>query len=119
MREMSGQQKTLARTVECRGISLHAGVQVSLRIHPARHDTGIVFERTDLGGARLKLRRAKVVRADHATTLAGKGFSISTVEHLLAALRIMGVDNAVVALDAQWGLGSSAVRLVEALSGAH
>jgi UDP-3-O-[3-hydroxymyristoyl] N-acetylglucosamine deacetylase len=96
---MTSQQKTLARSVECRGISLHSGLQVRLRIHPARHDTGIVFQRSDLGGARLKLRRARVVRADHATTLAGRGFTISTVEHLLAALRIMGVDNATIELD--------------------
>jgi UDP-3-O-[3-hydroxymyristoyl] N-acetylglucosamine deacetylase len=92
-------QKTLSRMVECRGISLHTGVQVALRLMPARHDSGITFVRRDLGGARLRLRRARVVRADHATTLAGKAFTVSTVEHLLAALRIMGVDNAVVELD--------------------
>ena len=40
-----------------------------------------------------------MVRADHATTLAGKAFSVSTVEHLLAALRILGIDNVVVELD--------------------
>ncbi len=70
-----------------------------MKLAPARHDTGITFVRKDLGGARLRLRRAKVVRADHATTLAGKAFTVSTVEHLLAALRIMGVDNAIVELD--------------------
>lgn len=92
-------QKTLERTVECRGITLHSGVQVAMRLAPARHDSGITFVRKDLGGARLRLRRAKVVRADHATTLAGKDFSVSTVEHLLAALRIMGVDNVTIEMD--------------------
>jgi len=59
----------------------------------------VTFVRRDLGGEYLRLRKAKVVRADHATTLSGKGFTVTTVEHLLAALRVMGVDNVVVDLD--------------------
>jgi UDP-3-O-[3-hydroxymyristoyl] N-acetylglucosamine deacetylase len=93
------QQKTLRRAVECSGVGLHSGQAVRLRLHPARRDAGITFLRSDLGGATLRLKRARVVRADHATTLAGRSFSVTTVEHLLAALRIMGIDNAVVELD--------------------
>lgn len=70
-----------------------------MRLHPARRDAGITFVRSDLGGAALRLRKARIGRADHATTLTGRAFSVSTVEHLLAALRIMGIDNAVVELD--------------------
>lgn len=96
---MGGHQRTVSRRIECRGISLHSALNVRLRISPSKQDSGITFVRTDLGGARLRLRRAKVVRADHATTLAGKDFTVSTVEHLLAALSAMGVDNALVELD--------------------
>jgi len=44
------------------------------------------------------MSKARVVRADHATTLSGPDFDVATVEHLLAALRIMGIDNAVIEL---------------------
>jgi UDP-3-O-[3-hydroxymyristoyl] N-acetylglucosamine deacetylase len=59
----------------------------------------VTFVRRDLSGATLRLRKAKIIRADHATTLSGKGMTVSTVEHLLAALRIMGVDNAIIDMD--------------------
>jgi len=93
------QQKTLRRTIECSGVALHSGQHVRVRLHPARRDSGITFLRRDLGGVTLRLRKARIARADHATTVAGKAFTVTTVEHLLAALRIMGVDNAVVELD--------------------
>jgi UDP-3-O-[3-hydroxymyristoyl] N-acetylglucosamine deacetylase len=47
----------------------------------------------------LRLKKARIIRADHATTIAGSHFSVSTVEHLLAALRILGADNVIVELD--------------------
>jgi len=59
----------------------------------------VTFVRRDLSGASLRLKKAKVIRADHATTLSGKGITVSTVEHLLAALRVMGVDNVIVEMD--------------------
>jgi UDP-3-O-[3-hydroxymyristoyl] N-acetylglucosamine deacetylase len=92
------QQKTLRRTVECSGITLHSGLQVRLKLHPARRDSGVTFLRSDLG-AQLRLKKAKVLRADHATTLSGRDFTVGTVEHLLAALRILGIDNVVVELN--------------------
>ena len=81
-----------------------------MRILPALPDSGVRFVRTDLGGASLtldplgllhgqtKATPATISRADHATTVSGAGFSISTVEHLMAALQGLGVDNAVVCL---------------------
>jgi UDP-3-O-[3-hydroxymyristoyl] N-acetylglucosamine deacetylase len=92
-------QKTLRRTVECAGVGLHTGEEVGLRIHPARRDAGLSFVREDMNGASLRLKRAKIGRVDHATTLSGRDFEVATVEHLLAALRIMGIDNAVIELD--------------------
>jgi len=79
-----------------------------MQILPAAADSGIAFVRNDLrskeGGASLTLGTlgqagsASISRADHATTLSGDGFSISTVEHLMAAFRGLGVDNAEVHL---------------------
>jgi UDP-3-O-[3-hydroxymyristoyl] N-acetylglucosamine deacetylase len=70
-----------------------------MRIEPAGPGSGIRFYRDDLNGAFLALNgRTPIGRGDHATTLAGEGFSITTVEHLLAALAMMGVDNAAIRL---------------------
>lgn len=77
-----------------------------MQVVPAPADAGISFSRTDLGDKTIHLspRRSRgegaatISRADHATTLSGEGFTISTVEHLMAALRGLGVDNAHVRL---------------------
>ena len=92
-------QRTLRTQIDVVGVGLHTGRRIRMRIEPSGADTGIRFVRDDLAGASLVLdERTSISRVDHATTLAGDGFSISTVEHLLAALRGMGVDNAVVRL---------------------
>jgi UDP-3-O-[3-hydroxymyristoyl] N-acetylglucosamine deacetylase len=103
-------QRTLKAKVDVVGVGLHTGSRIRMQILPAPAGAGIRFERTDMPGASLELssllaspgRRgpesASLSRADHATTLAGAGFTISTVEHLMAAFHGLGVDNAVVRL---------------------
>lgn len=93
-------QKTLKNRIECSGVGLHSGRSVRLALLPAPPDTGIVFHRTDLGGAVLPASVSEVKRVDFATTLGEGQLKISTVEHLLGALYGMGVDNAVIELDA-------------------
>jgi UDP-3-O-[3-hydroxymyristoyl] N-acetylglucosamine deacetylase len=95
-------QTTLREQIAISGVGVHSGVPVTLTIHPADADTGIVFSRTDEQG------REREVRADYrsvtATELAtvlgdSSGILCSTAEHVLAALRGLGVDNALVELD--------------------
>ena len=93
-------QKTLA-TVACfSGIGLHTGAEIKVRVLPARADKGISFIRKDLPGSKpIKAVASNVVATSYATTLGYKGkreFTVSTVEHLMAALYGLGVDNAVV-----------------------
>jgi len=94
-------QRTLQSSASCTGIGLHTGKAVTLTLRPAKPDTGIVFIRTDLGGPPLRATVANVVDTSLATTLGHRGARVATVEHVLAALRGMGIDNAIVELDAE------------------
>jgi UDP-3-O-[3-hydroxymyristoyl] N-acetylglucosamine deacetylase len=94
-------QRTLARPASCCGIGLHSGLIVNLEVRPAPPATGVVFERVDLPGRpRVAAAVRNVARTVYATTLESRGVSVGTVEHLLAALAGLGVDNALVQVDA-------------------
>lgn len=93
-------QQTLRQSIECGGIGLHSGRKVSLRLLPAPPDSGVRFRRTDRNGEEIPARVAHVQRVDFATTLGSGGAEVKTVEHLLGALYGMGIDNAVVEVDA-------------------
>jgi UDP-3-O-[3-hydroxymyristoyl] N-acetylglucosamine deacetylase len=92
-------QTTLGGPVETEGIGLHTGVQVKIRLLPAPPDTGYVFRRTDLGGFEIPANVESVAHCGYATTLMRTGVMLSTVEHLLAALRGLGVDNVFIEVD--------------------
>jgi len=92
-------ERTIRNPVECRGVGLHSGAPVHLRILPAPADTGIVFRRTDLDGFEVAAISRNVAKVSYATSLMKKGVLISTTEHLLSAFIGMGIDNAIVELD--------------------
>ena len=96
-------QTTLRDHVAVSGIGVHSGLPVTLTLHPADDDTGIVFQRVAADGAIEREIRADVraVTATEFATVLGdaNGPLCSTAEHLLAALRGLGVDNAVVEID--------------------
>jgi UDP-3-O-[3-hydroxymyristoyl] N-acetylglucosamine deacetylase len=85
--------------VECRGIGLHSGAPVSLRVLPAPAGSGIVFRRSDLDGFEVEATGRNVARVSYATSLMKKGVLISTTEHVLSAFIGTGIDNAIVELD--------------------
>src|SRR5712692_6710705 len=95
----NAKQTTLATSVEARGIGLHTAVPVQVRLLPAPPDTGYVFLRTDLGGFEIPANVESVAHCSYATTLMRTGVMLSTVEHLLSALRGCGVDNAYIEVD--------------------
>ena len=92
-------QKTLRRPVSCTGIGLHSGTKVSLSLKPAPADFGIRFRRSDLGGLEIPANVDNLASIQYATGLACGEGSVETVEHLLAALVSLGVDNVVVELN--------------------
>ena len=92
-------QRTLRRATSCAGIGLHSGGRVTLSLRPAPADFGIRFRRSDLGGLEVPATADHVVGINYATGLARDAVRVDTVEHLLAALVSLGVDNAVVELN--------------------
>lgn len=93
-------QTTIAKAVTYTGIGLHSGKQVSMSMKPAPADSGVVFVRVDLPGApQVKAAAANVTAAMRATTLESGLAKVFTVEHILAALRAMEVDNCLVEID--------------------
>lgn len=92
-------QTTLAQSIETSGIGLHTGVEVNLALKPAPPNTGYVFVRTDLDNFEIPASVEYISHCSYATTLMRKGVILSTVEHLLAALRGAGVDNAFIEVD--------------------
>lgn len=92
-------QRTLQRTVEARGVGLHSGGLVTLRLRPAAANTGVVFVRTDLDGREVPARVEHVAQQELAMSLRRDGAQVLTIEHLLAALYATGVDNARVELN--------------------
>ena len=94
-------QKTLSEEINLSGIGLHTGKKTNLRLLPANENTGIIFKRIDLTNNNLiKANYKNVTSAKLCTTLENSfGVKVSTVEHLLAAFYISGVDNALVEID--------------------
>lgn len=92
-------QTTLASPAETTGTGLHTAVPVTVRLLPAPPDSGYVFRRIDLGGFEIPATVESVAHCSYATTLMRTGVMLSTVEHLLSALRGCGVDNAYIEVD--------------------
>jgi len=92
-------EQTVRSSVECKGVGLHSGAQVSLRILPAAAGTGIVFRRIDLDDYQVEATGRNVAKVSYATSLMKKGVLISTTEHVLSAFMGSGVDNAIVELN--------------------
>lgn len=87
-------QKTLKTVIRATGIGLHTGEKVYLTLRPAPIDTGVVFVRTDLSPVvEIKASNEAVVDTRLATTIGVGDAKISTVEHVLAALSGLGIDN--------------------------
>jgi UDP-3-O-[3-hydroxymyristoyl] N-acetylglucosamine deacetylase len=94
-------QRTLKQEVSCQSIGLHSGRKIRMTIKPAGIDEGVVFIRKDLSGDNLIKADFQNVRdTTLATTIGLNGSTISTVEHLLSAFCGMGVDNAIVEVNA-------------------
>ncbi len=95
-------QFTLRESIAFRGTGLHTGRRVEMVIEPAPAGSGVVFERADLPGKpRVAACPETVVRSALCTTLQNNGARVSTVEHVLAALYGLGVDNARVVLSGE------------------
>ncbi len=97
-----GRQTTLRAQATVSGVGVHSGAAVNLTIGPASIDAGFVFLRSGLEGRDREVRATadSVIATDFATVLGDReGPLVSTAEHILAALRGMGIDNATIEID--------------------
>lgn len=100
MRRDAAFQTTLKGPVGCSGMGLHCGKTVSMTLSPAAPNTGIVFQRLDMGGAIVPATWRHVVDTRLCSMVgADNGARVGTVEHLMAAFAGCGIDNARIAID--------------------
>lgn len=114
-------QRTLAAPAAVQGVGFLTGATVRLRLLPAPPGAGVIFQRTDLRrAAPIPARVEQVTGTNRRTTLGQAPNQVGLVEHVLAALAGLRVDNCVVQLDAPEppGLDGSARPLVEAIQAA-
>ena len=112
-------QKTIYKNLTFKGVGLHNGLAVTMTIKPAEPNSGILFKRIDLKENNIIIPNIfNVSSAVFCTTISNEtGVSVSTIEHLMAALYGMGIDNALIELDNQEVpiLDGSAKLFVEAI----
>ncbi len=97
---MKRKQQTLGSTVSYEGVGLHSGLPVKMTLSPAAADTGIVFRRRDLPGApEIPATPTNLSGTNRATTLSANGAQVTTIEHVLAALYGMHIDNCLIEMD--------------------
>ncbi len=99
LQKAMSKQTTLQTKIKTNGIGLHTGVTVNLTLKPAPPNTGFVFVRMDLDDFEIPASAEYISHCSYATTLMRKGVMLSTVEHLLAALRGAWIDNCFVEID--------------------
>ena len=95
-------QQTLKNSIEITGKGLHSGVEVQMTLKPAEIDSGIFFVRTDLPTKnKICATASNVTSTMRATTLEENGVKVFTVEHLMSALSVCGIDNCAVEMNAE------------------
>ena len=113
-------QKTLKKEINLSGVGLHSGKNVNIRLVPERPNTGIYFKRTDLTSNNIIYPSVfNVSSASYCTKISNEyGVSVSTIEHLMAALYGKGVDNLLIEIDSEEVpiLDGSSKNFVEAIS---
>ncbi|MCX6301111.1 MAG: bifunctional UDP-3-O-[3-hydroxymyristoyl] N-acetylglucosamine deacetylase/3-hydroxyacyl-ACP dehydratase [Bacteroidia bacterium] len=115
---MSEKQRTLAKEISLNGKGLHSGINVTITFKPAPANHGYKFCRIDLPGKPIIEALAdNVSDTSRGTTLVQNNASVATVEHALAALHGMQIDNALIELDGPEApiMGGSSWKIVEAL----
>lgn len=97
---MTSKQQTLAADAALEGVGLHTGATAHVRFRPAEEDTGVKFVRSDLTNAQpIAARVQNVTSTDRGTTLSAGDARVATVEHLLAAVGALAIDNLIIEID--------------------
>jgi UDP-3-O-[3-hydroxymyristoyl] N-acetylglucosamine deacetylase len=92
-------RQTLASEVEIRGVGVHSGAPVRATLKPAAASSGVVFVRTDAGDIEIPASVDHIGPSFYATVLERAGVTVSTIEHLMAALYALQIDDVRIELD--------------------
>ena len=114
-------QKTIIKAVELNGVGLHTGQKVTVKFKPLEIDDGINFVRVDLPEQpRVKAHISNLIEKPRRTSIGTQNVEIHTIEHVMAALAGLGIDNILIELDAEElpGLDGSALPFLEILKAA-
>ena len=99
---MSNKQTTIKSSVSLEGVGIHTGKDVKLSFKPADSDTGYVFKRLDLDGSpSIEALSKYVINTQRGTTLEKNGVKLKTIEHVLAALVGLEIDNVLIEINAE------------------
>ena len=99
---MTNKQTTINSSISLEGVGIHTGKDVKLTFNPADPDSGYVFKRVDLDGEPLIEALSKyVVNTQRGTTLEKSGVKLKTIEHVLAALVGLEIDNVLIEINAE------------------
>ncbi len=113
-------QRTIAKEIQLKGIGIHTGNKVNVTLEPAETDSGVTFIRTDIAGSPRIKANVEFLLAQKLSRRSSVGngqVEVQTVEHLMAALSCLGIDNIDIQMDNNElpGLDGSASGFVEAL----
>ena len=114
-------QKTILNPVSISGIGLHTGQKVNVTFKPSVVNTGIEFIRVDLPDQpRVRAHISNLIERPRRTSIGIRDVEIHTIEHVMAALVGLGIDNLIIELDAEElpGLDGSALPFLEIIKGA-
>ena len=96
---MERKQRTIKNSISCHGVGLHTGVDSTITFHPAPENSGICFVRSDISNcSEIKADIDHVVDISRGTTIEENGVRIHTVEHALAAVSGLRIDNMLIEL---------------------
>ena len=115
-----GKQKTIASQVSLSGVGIHTGNKVNITFKPAQVSSGIAFIRTDIPGTpriQANVQSFLATKFSRRSSIGNNDVEVQTIEHLMAALSSLGIDNIDVEIDNNElpGLDGSAIKFVEAL----
>ncbi len=113
-------QKTIAGQVSLSGIGIHTGNKVNITLKPAQASSGVTFIRTDIPGApriQANVQSFLAAKFSRRSSIGNNEVEVQTIEHLMAALSSLGIDNIDVGIDSNElpGMDGSAIKFVEAL----
>ena len=98
---MATKQRTLNAPISFEGKGLHTGLNVRMTVNPAGENHGITFRRVDLEGCpEVPALCEYVTDTSRGTTIESGGAKVSTIEHIMSALWTLGIDNAIIDINA-------------------